>query len=234
MVEHDLLVITGATARILDKPGRPDLFTDAEKDRMSRLRRPQDRDDFLAAHLLVRTCAARLIGLATEEISIVQRCRTCGGPHGRPEIVGHPGVRASLAHSRGVVAAAAGRMPVGVDVEAVPAAGGPTADELSVALTPGEIAAIETAADSGRSLLLAWTRKEACLKAGLVDLEGLHRFDLSNLGSDVPGEHLTPRSTSLGSGRLGRWTVHDWWDAATGAVGTVVAPAGAALTLAGP
>jgi 4'-phosphopantetheinyl transferase len=195
---------------------------------MARFRRRQDRDDFLAAHLLVRVCAARLLGLAAPDISIVQRCTSCGGPHGRPEVAGYPEVGASLAHSRGVVAAAAGMLPVGVDVEAILRVGDLTASDLSAALTGAEIVAIEAAADPRRALPLAWARKEAFLKAGLVDLDDLSRFDLASLPLDPPaGDHLMLRSATHGS-----WAVHDWWDGRAVAVGAVVVPAGAKVTLA--
>jgi len=200
---------------------------------MARLRHAPDRDDFLAAHLLVRVCAGRLLGRPSDEIVIVQRCATCGGPHGRPEVVGHPDVGASLAHSRGAVAAAAGTVPVGIDVEAFPltgglAAGGVAAGELAAALTAAEIAAIESAADPPRALLLAWARKEACLKAGLVELDGLDQFDLSTLPLDPPAGDLVARSVSQGP-----WSVSDWWDGRSGAIGALVAPAGTQLTLTG-
>lgn len=196
---------------------------------MGSLRRPQDRDDFLAAHWLVRICAARLLGTSPDEISIVQRCATCGGPHGRPEIVGHPEVNASLAHSRGAVAAAAaGTVPVGVDVEAALTAGDISPGDLSVALTSAEISAVGANADPRRAVLLAWVRKEACLKAGLVDLDRLAGFDLSWMPLDPPAADLVLRAAPLG-----RWVIHDWSDARAGAVGAVVAPAGTPVTLTG-
>jgi len=202
------------------------LLSPAEKERMARLRRSSDQEDFQAAHVLIRQCAARLLGVRHEDVSIVQRCATCGGPHGRPEVAGHPDVGASLAHSHGVVAAAAGTVPVGVDVEAFPPADGLAVGELSAALTAAEIRAIESAADPSRAMLLAWVRKEACLKAGLVDLDGLDRLDLSGLPLDPPPTEFVVRSLGHDS-----WTVHDWWDGRAGAIGAVVAPAGAELKL---
>lgn len=209
------------------------LLSPAERERMARLRRSGDREDFLAAHLLIRECAGRLLGVDPVDVSIVQRCATCGGPHGRPEVVGHPGVGASLAHSRGVVAAAAGRVPLGIDVEAYPPAGEPAAgdlaaNDLAAVLTTAEVAAIESAPDSARAVLLAWARKEACLKAGLVDLDGLERYDLSALPLDRPEGDLALRPLPSGD-----WIVYDWEDGRSGAIGAVVAPGGAELTLAG-
>jgi 4'-phosphopantetheinyl transferase len=202
------------------------LLSPAEKERMSRLRRSSDREDFQAAHVLVRQCAARLLGVDPGDVSIVQHCATCGGPHGRPEVAGHPDVGASIAHSHGVVAAAAGTVPVGIDVEAFPPADGLAATDLSAALTAAEMRAIESAADRPRAMLLAWVRKEACLKAGLVDLDGLNGFDLSGLRLDPPPVDFVVRSLGHGS-----WTVHDWRDGRSGAIGAVVAPAGAELRL---
>lgn len=225
-----LAVVSRPTAAVLEEAGAPGegLLSVPERDRMARLQRSADRDDFLAAHLLVRVCAARVLGVAPGAVSIVQRCGTCGGPHGRPEVAGHPDVGVSLAHSRGVVAAAAGTVPVGVDVEAFPPADGLTPGDLSAALTPAERAAIEAAADPRRAVLLAWARKEACLKAGLVDLDALAGFDLSALPLDPPPGDLLARSV-----RHGDWVVHDWWDGRAGAIGAVVAPAAARLTLTG-
>jgi 4'-phosphopantetheinyl transferase len=226
--------LTRLTSEVLEKTGASgDRLTADEQQRMARLRRRQDRDDFLAAHWLVRVSVARVLSLAPEEVSIVQRCATCGGPHGRPVVAGHPGMGVSLTHSRGVVAAAAGAVTVGVDVEAMPPAGDPTAGnltagELATALTAPEIAAVEAAPDRGRALRLVWARKEACLKAGLVDLDGLGGFDLSTLPLDPASGDLTLRVQPFG-----QWAVHDWWDARASAVGAVVAPAGIGVTLSG-
>jgi 4'-phosphopantetheinyl transferase len=224
---NEAVILTGATTLVLDRLGTSGTLTGPELRRMEGLRRAQDRDDFLAAHLLVRACAARLLGVAAGEVSIVQRCTTCGGPHGRPEVTGQPAVQASLAHSRGVVAAAAARVPVGVDVEALRPDREVTAGELSAALTGAEIDAITGAADPDRALLLTWARKEACLKAGLVDLEALNGYDLSALPLEPPAPQLRLRSLPHG-----RWAVHDWWDSGAGAVGAAVTPAGTDAALA--
>jgi 4'-phosphopantetheinyl transferase len=223
-----VLTVCCSTALVLAEVGAPGegRLSPAEQERMARLRRPSDGEDFQAAHLLIRKCAARLLGVRPGDVSIVQRCATCGGPHGRPEVAGHPNVGASLAHSRGVVAAAAGTVPVGIDVEAFPPDDRLVAGDLSAALTAGEIGAIESAADPQRAMLLAWVRKEACLKAGLVDLDGLGGFDLSGLPLDPPPGDLVVRSLEHAG-----WAVHDWRDDLAGAIGAVVAPVDAELEL---
>lgn len=223
-----VLALVRRTSSVLEEAGGDGRLTPLEHDRMTRLRRAEDRDDFLAAHLLVRICAARLLGAGAGEITIVQRCAACGGPHGRPEVVGHPEVGASLAHSRGVVVAAAGTVPVGVDIEAFPSLAQLTTGDFSAAFTAAEMAAIDASADPSRALLLTWVRKEACLKAGLVDLDGLAGFDLSTLPLDPPPADRAARPLEHRG-----WAVHDWWDGRSGAIGAVVAPTGATLTLTG-
>lgn len=231
-----VLALSCPTAVVLAEVGAPGeaSLSPAEEERLARLRRPSDREDFLAAHLLIRECAGRVLGVRPRDLSIVQRCATCGGPHGRPEIVGYPDVGASLAHSRGVVAAAAGTAPLGIDVEAFRpddgSAGSPAlaTGDLSAVLSTAEAAAIESAPDPSRALLLAWTRKEACVKAGLVDLDGLPTYDLSALPLDSPDGDLAPRPLPHGD-----WTVYDWEDGRAGAIGAIVVRAGAELTLAG-
>jgi 4'-phosphopantetheinyl transferase len=225
-----VLAVSCPTAAVLAEAGAPEggSLSPAEQHRMARFRNRSDGEDFQAAHLLIRKCAARLLGLPPAEVEIVQQCATCGGPHGRPQVVGHHDVGASLAHSRGVVAAAAGTVPVGVDVEAFATADGVRAGDLEVALTAAEIRAIESAADPQRAVLLAWVRKEACLKAGLVDLDGLAGFDLSALPFESPPGDLMPRRSEHAG-----WVVSDWWDGTAGAIGAVVAPAGVELQLSG-
>lgn len=219
-----MLVSGGPTAAVVADPGaRPHRLTPAERERMWRLRHPSDRDDFLAAHLLVRRCVADLLGVADDEVTIVARCEVCGGPHGRPQVVGRPEVTATLAHSHGVVAAAAAFVPVGVDVEAVPSGDdGLIAADLVGALAPAEVAMIDRAAEPVRALLRQWVRKEAFLKAGAVALDGFSSFDLSGL---PPGEPTGP--LVLRSSPHGPWTVHDWADDRGPAVGALVAPVGA-------
>jgi 4'-phosphopantetheinyl transferase len=223
-----VVAVSCPTALVLAHAGGPDdgVLTPPEQERMARFRRPSDGEDFQAAHLLIRTCVARLLGARAGDVVIVQRCAVCGGPHGRPEVVGHPDIGASLAHSRGLVAAAAATVPVGIDIEAFPPADGLVVGDLSAALTGAEIRAIDAAPDRPRATLLAWVRKEACLKAGLVDLDGLGGFDLSPLPLDPPSGDMAVRSLEHAG-----WAVYDWWDGRAGAVGAVVAPAGVELQL---
>ena len=212
------LAVIGPTgdvlARIADAEG---LLTAAECRRASEFRRDEDRQDFIAAHALVRSCAARLLGTAMASLTVAQCCPTCGGPHGKPAIAGFPGLHVSLAHSRGVVAAAAGFGPIGIDVEAL--GGRPvSAGELDSVLAPREILAQARAGNDQLALLRQWVRKEALVKIGVATLTTLSSVDLADLPLDGEG--------SNGQARNHGWNglfLLDWLDVRMGAIGTVVA-----------
>jgi 4'-phosphopantetheinyl transferase len=153
------------------------LLTVTERERAMAFRRPSDTETFVAAHVLVRVCAARALGTTPDRLTLVQRCDECGGPHGRPSIQEAPDLAVSLSHTGGHVAACAGRGPLGIDVEVL---SGRLDDGLMRrVMAPGEVALIEAAADPSLAFLLLWVRKEALIKVGEATLDTLHEIDLS-------------------------------------------------------
>jgi 4'-phosphopantetheinyl transferase len=139
----------------------------------------------------------------------VHRCPECGSRgHGKPSLAGFPELHISLAHRPGVVAAAAGWTPVGVDVE-VPGPGG-AAVVLDV-LAPAEVAQVRAAADPAAAFLRLWARKECLVKLGVITLDQLREVDLA----DGAGDPLVRVGTAS---RYGRLHGADWIDGATGAV----------------
>ena len=103
-----------------------------------------------AGRALLRRLAAEQLGIASEKVTLTQRCPDCGGPHGRPVVAGSE-LRVSLARCvLGAVAVAAWGTGIGVDVE-------------PLAQTPARLAAIEEVA--GGAGIAHWTRVEAVLKA---------------------------------------------------------------------
>lgn len=99
---------------------------------------------------LLRRLAAEQLGIAPEDVPLEQRCPDCGGPHGRPVIVGSE-LRVSLSRcAGGAVAVGAWGRAIGVDVEP---------RELPAARSD----AIRTVA--GGAGVAHWTRVEAVLKA---------------------------------------------------------------------
>ncbi|MFF2819974.1 4'-phosphopantetheinyl transferase family protein [Kitasatospora cineracea] len=178
------------TAGVLARPDADErLLTAFERERLERFRRPADRDDYLAAHLLVRYCAAAHLGVEPAAVAFGQRCPGCGSTaHGRPYLTDRPGTHLSLSHTNGVIAAAAGPVPVGVDVEHLDAR---TTDPATLrhVLTPAENALVRQHPDPTRAFLRLWVRKEALIKLGRTTLDALGALDLSHLPLDPPVQH---------------------------------------------
>lgn len=181
------VAVLAATAAVLAAiPQAPELLTEAERERAAGLRRPCDRDDFVAAHVLVRLCGAAVFDVALDT-PVVQRCDTCGHPHGRPEMPSVPQARLSLSHGAGVVAAAAARAAVGIDVE--PLASMSSMAEVAATLTtPAERRAVAASAAPDQAMLMLWVRKEALVKIGRAALDGIDRLELADLPLTPIGE----------------------------------------------
>ena len=209
------VLLTSSTTVLGGELGEMSL-TAAELRRADAHRHEDDRADFVAAHFLVRVCAARLLRAATASHTVVQECDKCGGPHGRPRLDGHPEVHLSLSHTRGVVAAAAGYGPVGIDVERI-SAGDTHAAPSEWALTPQEAEATRRAPHPYHAYLRQWGRKEAFIKVGAATMATLAGFDLSGLPlHDEPG-------SAVRLSRLRQWHVLDWTGTIPGTIGAAVA-----------
>ncbi|MFI7418397.1 4'-phosphopantetheinyl transferase family protein [Nonomuraea sp. NPDC049684] len=156
-------------------------LTEAERERADRFVFPADRACFVAAHLLVRLCAAAVLDMPPDGLTLLQHCEVHGPGHGRPYLREAPGLGVSFSHTRGYVCAAAGPGRVGVDAEHVPP--GPLNEGLADhALTPAERALVTGNDD----LIRHWTRKEALVKRGELTLD-----ELRTTGVDpLPAGHL--------------------------------------------
>lgn len=172
-------------------------LTATEQARHDRLRAERDRRAYLAAHRLVRLCAAELLGAEPTAVELAQQCPECRlTDHGRPYVVGAPEVHVSLSHTRGWVAAMASGGPCGIDVEQV--------REVSAGVPRRVLSAAEQAwvadqPDPTRAFAVLWARKEALVKAGVGSID-----DAARLGV-------------LDDGR-----VRDWEDAPADAAGSWV------------
>ncbi|GGQ20421.1 4'-phosphopantetheinyl transferase family protein [Streptomyces virginiae] len=201
------LALAGPTGAVLAAAGDVrELLTRTELDRAGALRSAGDRDDFLAAHALVRLCAGRLLGRPAQGLTVVQSCGSCDRPHGRPRLAEAPGTGVSLAHTRGWVAAAAADGPVGVDVEAV-GAGDVDWRTAQAVCTEEELAALRADTHPRRAFLRQWVRKESLVKVGVGTLDEPARLDVPVYGQEPPRWH--------------GWRLLDWGGAE--AVGCVAA-----------
>lgn len=158
-------------------------YTPWERGRADAFRFPADHDAYLAAHGLVRECAATLLGTDPAGLVLRQRCPDCAAEtHGRPYIEGSDAY-VSLSHTRGYVAASAAYLPVGVDIEAA-----------TVTDVPDTVFA---PAEHGGSPLLRlhrWVLKESLIKVGATRLDELRDVDLSHV-------------TGAGEFRWGAWVL---------------------------
>ncbi|RPK88769.1 MULTISPECIES: 4'-phosphopantetheinyl transferase superfamily protein [Streptomyces] len=214
------------TAEVLDHPAAHEsLLTPVERGRAARFRHEASRLDFVAAHLLVRLCAGRLLGVAPADIELAQYCEECAQHgHGRPYVTSHPDVQVSLSHTRGVVAAAAGPSAVGVDVELL---GRRKVDPavLEQVLSRGELRLCGKSADPQGVFMRQWVRKEALVKAGRTSRDTMREVDLSGLPL-MPGGS----GTSVQRSRFEKFHVLDLADKRRGALAAVVSAAPILLT----
>ncbi len=212
------LVLAGGTREILASIRDPwSLLTSAELDRAEAFRRETDRLDFVAAHVLVRVCAACLLGSSAENLTVKQRCDRCGGSHGRPFLGEAPSLYVSLSHTRRYVAAAVGSVPVGVDVERYDREV-PDPAMLTIVLSPREIPAVHAAPAPQLAFLRQWVRKEAMVKMGITSIDEMATLDLAELSVDEDGSRSLQRCTSWNG-----WRLLDWLDPAHQVIGTAVA-----------
>ncbi|MEU4324908.1 4'-phosphopantetheinyl transferase family protein [Nonomuraea dietziae] len=190
--------------------GSQEWLTGVERERAARFLREADRAAFVAAHLLVRHCAAAYLGLPPEKVTLLQHCEVHGPGHGRPYLEQAPELGVSLSHTRGYVCAAVGHGRVGVDAELVPP--GPLDEGLAgQALTAGERATVTDNA----GLIRLWARKEALIKRGELTLDRLREVDLAQVGEgprfEWQGRHFLELTTAEGvlvtivTDRFARW-----------------------------
>lgn len=149
-------------------------LTDAELIRCDSLVSGQARRNFTVGHALARVVVAEQFALEPAQVVLVQRCPTCGGPHGRPHVVDLP-VHVSIAHTADVVAVVASRFgPIAVDCEECP----PRTrhrDAMARLLPSGENYRDD------REAVKRWTIHECLVKLGrreLDDQQPVHRSAL--------------------------------------------------------
>lgn len=225
------LALYGESRGVLTRFGRWTAHLSTEEwKRANAFSRPADREDYVAAHILARVAAARVIGTSdipgpeARTYALMQRCERCGGAHGRPHLPAHPGLHVSLSHTRGTVAAACAIAPIGIDIEHWDQA--IAADPDLPGLNERErmrLAAFASVAHthfapSPRALawLRLWTRKESLVKVGETTLDTMNRVDMSGLPmSEVPLRAWQRRVAH------GVWAMTDWLDPGLRVTGTV-------------
>lgn len=133
-----------------------------ERGRALAFRREADRLAFAAAHALARTALSHAAGEA-------RTWRLRADDLGKPELdppCGNPPLRFSLSHTRGMVACAIARLPIGIDVESV-GRGTPFAAVAQRYFATEECQELDRAPSTARRQIFFrfWTLKEALAKA---------------------------------------------------------------------
>jgi len=96
-----------------------EMLDDAARERCARFRALADRQRFVGARMLLRQAVAERTGCDEADVTLVQRCARCGGPHGAPSVLARGGVgpSVSIAHAGDLAIVAVADAAVGVDVE---------------------------------------------------------------------------------------------------------------------
>ncbi len=148
------------------------VLTPDERAHVQRVR--EGRATAVLSRGLLRLVLARYLHLSPAEIEIDRSCPDCGRSHGRPRLRKRPempteAVEFSVSHGGDllVLAFAAGKAPVGVDVEPIGALEDVGAELLDFTLTAAERLRLRAvpALQRRRFFLHHWTAKEAALKA---------------------------------------------------------------------
>lgn len=136
-------------------------FSPAEWARAQRFRMPLHRMRYLMARRALRCVLGARLALDPSQVALAD------GPHGKPRLAQGAPPYFNLSHHEALcVIATCELAEVGVDVERV--TGKPNVEELAeVSMTAAERDALVRldAARREQAFLVAWTRKEACLKA---------------------------------------------------------------------
>lgn len=143
-------------------PWLASLLSPAEVKRSDRLRHASDRIAYRCAHLVLRLVAARRLGAdvrSAGDLEFTRCCRSCGGPHGKPQVTDAE-ISLSRSGTMVLVGSAPPSSPIGVDIEGLPSEVFPGFDDY--VLAPGERTSACTNPDRRR--LELWVAKEAALK----------------------------------------------------------------------
>lgn len=138
------------------------LLDDVERARFEAYQAIEDRQRFMGGCALIKLVASCYSEYATPlDVRISRTCFRCGKPHGKPELEGSS-LNFSLSHSGGVIGLAVSLLAVGLDVEQVTYHTN-LGEMAEFMLSRGELMTKEYS--TARDYFIAWTRKEAVVKA---------------------------------------------------------------------
>jgi len=165
------------TTRFADLPDDCRILSNAEKERASRFVRKSDAARYRTGRAWMRRRIAAVLGVSPGGLPLA------AGPHGKPELPGHP-VHFNLTHTEEEAWLAISASPVGIDLELPPA--GDLEPLFRQIASPEEWRHAGTHGITVERFLLLWTAKEAVLKLlGTGLMADPRSFTLGPL--DTPG-----------------------------------------------
>ncbi|WDF02045.1 4'-phosphopantetheinyl transferase family protein [Shouchella hunanensis] len=174
-------IVYGKTENVLNNLSGMDIrLNQGEMENYNRLRFPNDQRDYLAAHLLARYCIHHLTGVAIHEIELTQHCATCGGNHGKPEVM-HPATTfVSWSHTSGYVASISAHKPVGIDIEKMGAVLDSAFGDSFLSPLEREGISLADGDEISSTLYKLWVKKESLIKLGLYRIEEMRDICLAS------------------------------------------------------
>lgn len=186
-------------------PGDLALLDEEETRRYRAFVRDVHRASYGCAHVGLRRLLAAYTGGEPGELEFTRvTCPTCGGPHGRPALLGRETPYFSLSHSGDLVMFAVAGTVIGADVETSPEL--TSVNDMANDLHPrecAELAALSDDEERRAAFLRCWTRKEAYLKGTGEGLSGTISRDYVGSGpvpATVPGWTLVDCAAGAGYG----------------------------------
>jgi 4'-phosphopantetheinyl transferase len=178
------------------------LLSDDERTKAARFSRAENRTHYIVTRGLLRQLLAAYVGVDAAKLQFSY------GPQGKPALIEGQGWQCNVAHSHGRALLAVTRAgPVGVDLERLRVM--PEADAIAARYfseAEHEIYRRLSVSERSSAFLLAWTRKEAVLKADGTGVSfGLHRIEVTL----VPGEPARLLRIDGDAARAAAWTLQD-------------------------
>jgi 4'-phosphopantetheinyl transferase EntD len=157
------------------------MLDELETERLAGMSGPIRPREFLGGRFLLRSMAARLLGIEARAVRIEVEEK------GRPRIAAPEALSVGLTHTRDYAACALSRARVGLDLEEIGRKGGLKGVE-DIAFSPEESSSLAGLAgpDRERRFFSIWTLKEAYLKRlglGVPEVERAPSFELGPDGS---------------------------------------------------
>ncbi|MDQ0208338.1 4'-phosphopantetheinyl transferase family protein [Alkalicoccobacillus murimartini] len=151
-----------------------------ELENYNRMVFPDIRRDYLAAHLLSRYCINNLTSVDIHEIELNQHCASCGGKHGKPEVIYPVNTFVSWSHTRGYVACISAYKPVGIDIEKMDEALDVKFGESFLSKLEIEKISLTDNKEVSTNLYKMWVKKESLIKLGLYEIDQMREICLTS------------------------------------------------------